>query len=144
MQLHFLLYRSVATRKLDETCVRDILAKSIRNNARDGLSGFLHADRERFLQYIEGPGDALARRVVKIQKDRRHTGFKVLAEGAIDARFFPDWDMGYIEELAKLPKGVSERELWFAEDPDLDPLPLLAAFAAHAGAVEGLEIGETG
>ena len=139
MDLSFVLYRSFARRKLDEATMVDILAESIRNNAREGITGFLHADLDRFLQYLEGPPGPLMRKVAQIQKDRRHKDFLILAEGTIEERFFPHWDMGEIT-LDSLPsRGLLARRSWTRSTPDIDPLPLIRAFAAHAGKLDNTE-----
>lgn len=133
MELSFALYRSKATRKVTEKTVIDILAKSIRNNESEGLTGFLHTDHDHFLQYLEGPPNPLMRKLVRIQKDRRHKNFMILAEGVIDERFFPDWDMGQISNTILPFEGLLSNKSWLKPNPDIDPVPLLQAFAAHAG-----------
>jgi hypothetical protein len=59
MDIHFVLYRSRARRKLTQQIMIDILAQSLRNNPQDGLTGFLHTERDHFLQYLEGPSRPL-------------------------------------------------------------------------------------
>lgn len=132
MSNFFVLYRSKAAKTLDEKTIVDLVATSIRNNQRDGLTGFLHTEQNHFLQFLEGPRAALMRKVAQIRKDRRHFNFIILADGETDERLFPDWDMG------KLPENISSlmpRE-WMYPSPIVDPLPLLHAFAHYAGQVE--------
>ena len=133
MGLSFVLYRSVATFKLTQKAVLEIVLKSIRNNASDNLTGFLHTYQGHFLQFLEGPSDALSNRLAKIQRDRRHKNFIILAEGAIDERFFPNWDMGQIAPEHLPTEGPFAELDWLRPDPDVDALPLLHAFTAHAG-----------
>ncbi|SIO27578.1 Sensors of blue-light using FAD [Rhodovulum sp. ES.010] len=142
MELHFVLYRSAARKPLDEKTVVDILAQSVRNNPKEGLTGFLHVDRGCFLQYLEGPSGPLTRMVARIQRDRRHKGFMILARGTIDERFFPDWEMGQISDENLPSDGILADRSWLQPRPDIDPLPLIRAFAAHAGQRDNLEIGE--
>ncbi|MCO8144165.1 BLUF domain-containing protein [Rhodovulum tesquicola] len=141
--LFFLLYRSTARRPLDGDTVADILLASLRNNPRNGLTGFLHVERDCFLQYIEGPREPLLRTAARIRKDRRHKDFLLLAEGTIDDRFFPDWDMGQIASENLPTDGLLAERTWLRPDPDIDPLPLIRAFAVHANRQNGLEISET-
>ncbi|TCM84429.1 BLUF domain-containing protein [Rhodovulum steppense] len=138
--LFFLLYRSTARRPLDRATVTDILAASLHNNPRDGVTGFLHVDRGCFLQYLEGPRAPLLRIATRINKDRRHTDFRILAEGTIDERFFPDWDMGQIASENLPTDGLLAERSWLRSEPDIDPLPLIRAFAAHANRQDGLDI----
>ncbi len=140
MKLSFVIYRSQARRKLNEKTVIDILAASVRNNPREGITGFLHTDRDCFLQYLEGPTAPLKRKVLRIQKDRRHKDFLILAEGTIEERFFPNWDMGQIALDTMPAEGLLAKKQWYRKNPDLDPLPLIQAFAAHAGKLETAEI----
>ena len=64
MDIYFALYRSKARSHLDADLVSKIVKTSLRNNARDGLTGFLHTDKDHFLQYLEGPHDPLMHRLV--------------------------------------------------------------------------------
>jgi hypothetical protein len=129
MSLYFVLYRSKATKPLNEATIIDIVAKSMRNNPRDGLTGFLHTEDNHFLQFLEGPRDPLMRKIAKIRKDRRHMNFIILADGEIDERFFPEWGIG------RLPEEVTEimGKDWMFPSPAVNPLPLLQAFAEYAG-----------
>lgn len=139
MQLYFALYRSRARRHLTESTVRSIILASVRNNRRDGLTGFLHTDQDHFLQYIEGPQDMVMKTMARIQTDRRHYNLIVLADGSLDERMFPDWNMGQITELQAQENGLWTNTAWLRPDPHIDPLPLIAAFASYAlgdGAVE--------
>ncbi|TCP44434.1 BLUF domain-containing protein [Rhodovulum marinum] len=140
MELSFILYRSTARRGFDDKTIIGILAESVRNNPKEGLTGFLHMERGCFLQYLEGPRGPLTRKVARIQKDRRHKDFLLLAEGTLDTRFFPDWDMGQIPEENLPTDGILAERSWLEPQPDIDPLPLIQAFAAHAGQQHDLEI----
>ncbi|HDR29559.1 BLUF domain-containing protein [Rhodovulum sp.] len=142
--LFFLLCRSTARRPLDRaTTVTDILAASPHNNPGDGVTGFLHVDRGCFLQYLEGPRAPLLRTAARINEDLRHTDFRILAEGTIDERFLPDRDMGQIASKNLPTDGLLAERTWLRPDPDIDPLPLILAFALHANRQGGLEISET-
>ncbi|MGC9418159.1 MAG: BLUF domain-containing protein [Rhodovulum sp.] len=140
MELSFILYRSTARRGFDDKTFIGILAESMRNNPREGLTGFLHVERGCFLQYLEGPRGPLTRKVAHIQKDRRHKDFLFLAEGTLDERFFPNWDMGQIPEENLPTDGILAEKSWLKPDPDIDPLPLIRAFAAHAGQRNDIDI----
>jgi hypothetical protein len=132
MDLSFALYRSKAKKHLNATFVSQIIRTSMRNNKRDGLTGFLHTDKDHFLQYLEGPLDPLMHRLSVIHQDPKHYNFIILADGSIDARLFADWDMGQIKFLQPQYEGSSIDMSWMRPDPNVDALPLLCAFAAHA------------
>lgn len=143
MDLSFVLYRSTARRRITEDMMVDILAASARNNPREGLTGFLHVDRGCFLQYIEGPTGPLSRKVRQIQADRRHKDFQVLGEGPVDERIFPDWDMGRIELPPNSGHDALIRGDWHHPEKDIDPIPLVLAFAAVAGVTDDLQFEES-
>lgn len=136
----FVLYRSHARRPLDEKTVCDLLAKSMRNNLNEGLTGFLHTDQDHFLQYIEGAPGPLMRKVAQIQKDRRHIRFKTLAIGTTDKRFFPGWEMGQIDPKLLPANKLLATKPWLKTTFSADPLRLIHAFAEHAGQSENVEI----
>lgn len=75
-----------------------ILEVSRRNNARDGLTGFLHREEDRFVQYLEGPAGTLAARWERIRLYPRHLAPVVLHTGPMPVRLFPDWQMGYADD----------------------------------------------
>ncbi|MEO0654797.1 MAG: BLUF domain-containing protein, partial [Pseudomonadota bacterium] len=91
-------------------------------------------------QYLEGPPGPLARKIARIHKDRRHDEFTILADGDIDERFFPDWDMGQISKDLLPTEGPLATHSWLLPVDSIDPLPLIEAFAAHAGRLQGAAI----
>lgn len=134
MEHSFVLYRSKARRNLGQAAVLDIVTTSARANAREGLTGFLHFDRGYFLQYLEGPKGPLARKVARIHKDRRHSEMVILADGTIDERFFESWDMGQIDANLLPIDGPLATNSWLLPAENVNPQPLIEAFAAYAGA----------
>lgn len=135
MAFDFLMYRSRARGLITHDLLIEVMGKSIANNAREGLTGFLHWDQDYFLQYIEGPSQALQRRVVKIFEDRRHHDLQVLAEGETEARLFPDWDMGLLDPQA-VPRCAANYGAWAQQFRDLEPQALLHALAAQGGQMQ--------
>ncbi len=95
--LHTLLYRSVAVHAFPHPSDLDILRAAWENNRKAGITGFLVRTRHHFVQFIEGPRDAVYRLQEELIVDPRHIEFEVLAEGPAEARQFPDWSMGYAE-----------------------------------------------
>ncbi|MBA4761425.1 BLUF domain-containing protein [Sphingomonas sp.] len=75
--------------------VAQILTVSRRNNARDGVTGFLYADGRRFLQVLEGPAEAVERAFVRIGADPRHRAVVTLSRREIEAREFGEWAMAH-------------------------------------------------
>jgi hypothetical protein len=73
--------------------VDDILTVSRRNNARDAITGLLYADRQRFLQALEGPQEQVLKTMARISADPRHRAIVVLSRRTIAMREFGGWAM---------------------------------------------------
>lgn len=90
-----LVYISTARGPSPAAAIRDILLASRRNNARDGITGLLYSDGQRFLQAIEGPTDQVQATFERIRADARHWALVVLSRREIAAPEFGDWEMAY-------------------------------------------------
>ncbi|MCB1357669.1 MAG: BLUF domain-containing protein [Maritimibacter sp.] len=95
--LYTLLYRSTAVHPFPHPSDLDILREAWESNRANGITGFLVRTRNHFVQFVEGPREAVHALQDRIIADPRHIGFEVLAEGPADLRQFPDWSMGYAE-----------------------------------------------
>ncbi|KQN72017.1 BLUF domain-containing protein [Sphingomonas sp. Leaf62] len=87
----------------------DILARSRRNNRRDGITGLLHAKGRRFLQALEGDPAKVEAAYARIATDPRHFALVVLSRRSVEAREFGDWAMaaddgdgGAVAQVAQL------------------------------------------
>ena len=80
--------------------IASILRTSRRNNARDGITGLLYFDGNRFLQVLEGPEAAVEAAYERIRPDVRHRAPVVLSRREVDAREFGEWDMAHRESQA--------------------------------------------
>jgi hypothetical protein len=139
--LHTLLYRSHATRALDERELLPILMTSMRNNARVGLTGLLlygppeplaESDAPPstnvipfegpgvFVQWLEGPEEAVRATFERIGRDRRHAGVELVAQGTREARLFPHWSMA-LETTLALPETAADVERFAADRHDHKP-----------------------
>ena len=102
MQLHELIYVSLATRDFSSAELLALLDVARVKNARDGITGLLvHHSRE-FMQLLEGDEDMISRLYEKICLDSRNRQNNLLWEGRIERRAFPDWSMAFVapRELA--------------------------------------------
>lgn len=88
-------YVSAASEPFDDGRLNDLLAQSRRSNHEHDLTGMLLYRRGRFFQVLEGPQDAVDELMMKIRRDPRHTGVRVLLSEHIDERRFTEWTMGY-------------------------------------------------
>lgn len=93
--MEFLVYRSQALVAPGSVEARRIVATSVRNNARYGITGFLHHEPQLFVQYVEGPPESLRRLWALLLRDPRHADPTMVGKGIISHRFFEDWRMGY-------------------------------------------------
>ncbi|MCS6624495.1 BLUF domain-containing protein [Roseibacterium beibuensis] len=113
LELERLVYESKATgttESLGNLVV--ILAESQKNNARDGLTGALAAHRERYIQVVEGPAQALDSLLRRLEDDPRHKDVTLLDRQPISERLFGAWTMAsaritpaYGEALDRLVEG---------------------------------------
>ncbi|MBB4659898.1 BLUF domain-containing protein [Parvularcula dongshanensis] len=88
------VYTSSAIKGFSEEALREVLAVSRRNNARDDVTGVLLFDSGSFLQVLEGEEKSLARVLRRIKADTRHHGVQVLFDGVVPERSFGEWSMG--------------------------------------------------
>lgn len=142
--IHSLIYSSRVATEFDDDDLVQLLATSRRNNDEVGLTGVLLYREGRFLQYLEGPRQALLDRVRIIAADERHTSFVTLLEEDIPQRLFPAWSMGF-ERLTE--RGAADmpgyrKSIADLADADRDPgtrgvlHELSQWFAARSGAAQ--------
>jgi hypothetical protein len=92
--LERLVYESTATGTTESISnLAVILAESQRNNDRDGLTGALAAHRDRYIQVVEGPAQALDALLRRLEDDPRHRDVTLLDRGPISERLFSRWSM---------------------------------------------------
>ena len=124
------VYISRARTGSRRTDIAGLLAQCNRNNAVEGLSGLLLADPTSYLQALERPVEAVARRLALIRTDRRHSHVAIIAEGPIPARQFGDWAMIYRDQGAMSPQAFSRRVM--ADVAEVDDIALKAVFLGFA------------
>ena len=117
MSIFHAIYVSTATCPLSSEQLRDLLNASRQRNKRLGLTGLLLYARNRFIQVLEGPEEAVKEVIGSIRRDYRHKNMDILRYEKKEARNFPDWRMGFrnfIDEMEDL--SAVSRFL----DPDFD------------------------
>jgi hypothetical protein len=95
VDLHQLVYVSIATRDFDENDLRDILQVSRKNNAEQGITGLLLISKRNIVQVLEGAKEPLKQLLEKIRRDPRHRQVTILSFDPAPKRSFKDWSMGY-------------------------------------------------
>ncbi len=94
LRLERLVYQSTATgTTVSLLSLAVILAESQRNNDRNGLTGALAAHRDRYIQVIEGPAQALDALQRRLEGDPRHRDIVLIDREGIPARLFSRWGM---------------------------------------------------
>jgi hypothetical protein len=132
MHLSYLLYASRLTAAFDRSTLGDILDTSQANNARDGLTGFLHVEAPHILQFLEGPHTRLQATLARIRQDNRHSDLQILAEGRFERRYFDGWTMALVDyttfslaDLAEVKNGALD------DMSSFDPMDLISLLSAN-------------
>jgi hypothetical protein len=112
-------YRSRATAPLSERALDELVRHAQRRNHAESITGMVIYDEGQFLQWLEGPPDALARVMKSINCDARHTDIEVLGEQRVPLRMFDGWDLklgrklpahddtGGVDDLFQRARGLS-------------------------------------
>jgi len=100
-RLHAILYVSSAVRVPAPHEIEHLLQRARERNVRAGVTGLLLNDGSRFMQYIEGPPEALLPIYKIVLADPLHHRIRELMSESIGEREFDGWAMAY--EQAALP-----------------------------------------
>lgn len=96
--MYYLLYVSKVSAECTRRDIADILQTSRKNNPFNAVTGILVYKNPEFLQFLEGPEDAVKSLYDRIERDGRHEAVKIINQGEIEERVFPGWDMGFASE----------------------------------------------
>lgn len=92
MGLHRIIYTSRPF-GYDSGMLNGILVDARRANERDGITGALICRDDIYLQWLEGPKEALEAGMERIRQDDRHLELKVHAAEDVTQRVFGAWAM---------------------------------------------------
>jgi len=92
MSISYLIYSSRPF-GFDTAVLNAILLTARRNNERDGITGALIVRHDLYLQWLEGPEDALAALFRRITEDDRHIDIEQHDAGSSQTRAFAAWAM---------------------------------------------------
>lgn len=93
----------------DAADLNGILLTARRNNTRDDITGALVCRHDVYLQYLEGPMEAVETLYEKIVRDDRHVDVMLRAKGAASERLFAHWAMLH---------DPAETLIWTVDDVD--------------------------
>ncbi|MBJ2158624.1 BLUF domain-containing protein [Variovorax sp. IB41] len=109
--LHEIFYCSVLAQDLPANAVGAIVSQARARNAAQGITGLLVFDGLRFCQHLEGPREAVAALMQRIESDPRHIEVRVVHQGPLPARRYSGFGMGLAEsEGPDLMAGVHALE----------------------------------
>ena len=92
--LYFAIYVSQAVQQpLPSQTLESIVQTARSANSANGITGCLIVQDGCFMQMLEGQRDAVLALVDKIKADPRHSGARIVIEGAAKRRVFAEWGM---------------------------------------------------
>ena len=120
--LYHLGYVSTQTRPLFREDLIGLMNEALVRNEGLDITGLLLHREDSFFQVIEGAKADVLEVFHGIERDPRHQRVKVLFEGELEEREFPDWRMGFVEldgvDVDRLPgfsdfldQGLAPRQL---------------------------------
>lgn len=95
MDLYFVIYSSIPTRKLEPLEVADLLNVARTANKVHSITGILLLLNGEYIQLIEGKKQYIDQLYKNICADSRHKYLIMLYEGYIIKRHFQDWSMAF-------------------------------------------------
>lgn len=123
-----LIYFSSAVGEIDAGELSRILEVSRRNNTSAGVTGLLCHNDGSFLQFLEGPRDAVQATFDRISSDPRHADVILVESAEIDERAFGEWSMAVVR-----PNDVTPQARTFVQE--LEKVSVSPS-AAHAPVIE--------
>jgi hypothetical protein len=93
--LYHLIYSSAAARRLSQRELLELLQDARARNEARGLTGMLLYRDGIYLQFLEGRRPDIDELLGRLRKDPRHGDIRILQEGPLSGRMFPDWSMAY-------------------------------------------------
>lgn len=104
IELTHLLYVSTAAYLMEGGELVAMLTAARTRNAAERVTGLLLYRDGNFLQFLEGPADAVNRLGARIMADVRHYDIVTLQNGPAEHRVFDDFSMGF-EDVSALSPG---------------------------------------
>ena len=90
-----IIYASQALHDFGDQELLELLQRARAVNEEQAVTGMLVYAARSFLQLFEGEDEGVELVWDRIRMDDRHTSLRVLQDGAVDARLYADWSMGF-------------------------------------------------
>lgn len=104
-----IVYTSLCAPAFQVGDIIHILAQSVSNNQRDGISGFLIYKNRHFRQLIEGSSDAISSLFARISADPRHIILGKDLDRFTTERTFPMWAMALSDDDADSNESLADK-----------------------------------
>lgn len=95
MSIWSLVYVSVASRKITDSDLKQILQVSRSKNTDKLITGMLLYMNPFFIQALEGEMSDLEQTYNVIKQDPRHEKIRIIYKQPVIERLFPQWSMGF-------------------------------------------------
>lgn len=105
------MYRSQAVQRMDSSELDRLLVAARAFNEMVEVSGVLLHHRGVFLQYFEGPPEAIGQVYARIQRSHLHCELAELMHRPIVKRQFASWHMGFSEAPASVLEEIANESL---------------------------------
>lgn len=96
MKMVRLIYASKSSPKMNLSDITKILRVARVKNLELGVTGLLCIEKSVFVQWLEGPRDAVNTLYATILKDERHERVTILDYSEVNERSFGNWEMGFV------------------------------------------------
>lgn len=131
-----LIYVSVASPGLTMAAMEDLAKRAGEANAANALTGILAYNSNRFMQLLEGTGDAVLETMQRIERDERHSDITFIRQSTRESRECPDWTM---RPIVTPLNGVGSADIFMHSLPasmDVDTRVLFTSFASTIDAIQ--------
>ena len=95
MSLYCLVYTSIASQKMSDDDLKDLLKKIRKKNETKHVTGMLLYLDPFFMQVLEGEEAMVNELFNLIKKDSRHHKVSLIYKKPIEERYFANWTMGF-------------------------------------------------
>ncbi|GGD36742.1 hypothetical protein GCM10012288_08530 [Malaciobacter pacificus] len=93
--MYRLMYMSTANKDFSTNELESLLKNAKKSNENKNITGLLVVKGRTFLQCLEGEKSNVLNLFNKIKDDSRHRDVIELLEEETNARYFPNWSMGF-------------------------------------------------
>ena len=91
--MYYTIYTSTPRKPISVEALNEIVSHSKSKNTELGITGILLGIENKYLQYIEGPEEAVKNLIKKIKMDSRHYDMVQWVTGFTKERSFEKWSM---------------------------------------------------